>query len=345
MGRTVAVVVPGGVVDPLRPSGGNTYDRRLCRELSAAGWAVDLRLVPGDWPRADSESRHHLAAVLAEAPDGASVLLDGLVAVAAPDVVVPAGRRLRTVVIAHMPLGHEDEGAVLGSATGVVAPSDWARRWLLSHHRLDPARVHVAAPGVDPAPTAAGSREGGCLLTVGAVVPAKGHDLLVSALTEVVDRCWRCVCVGALGRDSSYVTRLQADIREAGLGHRVALAGPLTGRRLDAAYAAADVLVHPSRAETYGMVVTEALARGLPVLACEVGGVPEALGTTASGRRPGVLTPAGDAAALATSLRSWLTDAEARRQLRQAALQRRGELAGWAETADRVARVLEDVAA
>ncbi len=345
MAGTVAVVAPDGVDDPLRPSGGNTYDRRLCQELSAAGWTVDLRQVPGDWPRADPESRHRLAAVLAAAPDGASVLLDGLVALAAPDVVVPASRRLRTVVIVHMPLGHESEGAVLGSATGVVTPSDWARRWLLSHHRLDPARVHVAAPGVDPAPSAAGSRDGGSLVAVGAVVPAKGHDVLVAALAEVADHCWRCVCVGALGRDPAYVARLRADIASAGLGGRVQLAGPLTGERLEAAYAGADVLVHPSRAETYGMVVTEALARGLPVLASDVGGVPEALGATAGGRRPGVLTPAGDAAALGTSLRSWLTDADERRQLRQAAVQRRAELAGWAATADVVARVLEGVAA
>ncbi len=342
---TVALVAPDGVDDPLRPSGGNTYDRRVCQELSAGGWAVTLRQVPGDWPRADPVSRHRLAAVLADEPDGAPVLVDGLVALAAPEVVVPAGRRLRTVLIVHMPLGDDSEGAVLASATGVVTPSDWTRRWLLSRHGLDPTRVHVAAPGVDPAAAAVGSRDGGSLVAVGAVVPAKGHDVLVAALAEVADHGWQCVCVGALGRDPAYVDRLRADIASAGLGDRVQLAGPLTGPQLDAAYAAADVLVHPSRAETYGMVVTEALARGLPVLASDVGGVPEALGTTARGRRPGVLTPAGDVAALAASLRSWLTDADGRRQLGRAALQRRDELAGWAVTADRVARVLEGVAA
>ena len=51
-----------------------------CQELAAVGWAIDLQPVPGDWPRADAESRQHLAAVLARAPDGAAVLLDGLVA-------------------------------------------------------------------------------------------------------------------------------------------------------------------------------------------------------------------------------------------------------------------------
>ncbi len=57
-----------------------------------------------------------------------------------------------------------------------------------------------------------------------------------------------------------------------------------------------------SRAETYGMVVTEALARGLPVIATEVGGVPEALGEGADGSRPGLLVPPDDPAALAAAL-------------------------------------------
>jgi glycosyltransferase involved in cell wall biosynthesis len=345
MAPTVTMVAPDSVGDPLRPSGGNTYDRRLCQELAAAGWTVDLQLVPAGWPRADPESRLHLAAVLSRTPSGTPVLLDGLVALAAPDEVVPAGSRLRTVVIVHMPLGDAGEGAVLRSATAVVATSHWTRRWLLSHHRLDPARVHVAAPGVDPAPPATGSPDGGTLLCVGALVPAKGHDLLVAALASVADLPWRCVCVGSLDRDPAYVARLRSDIREAGLDDRVELTGPLTGGRLGAAYAAADVLVHASRAETYGMVVTEALARALPVVACDVGGVPEALGTAPDGGTPGVLTPVDDADALSGALRGWVTDDALRRRLRTAARSRRPELADWFATGRRVARVLEGAAA
>ena len=60
------------------------------------------------------------------------------------------------------------------------------------------------------------------------------------------------------------------------------------------------------------MVVTEALARGLPVVAAEVGGVPEALGHGADGTRPGVLVPPDDPAALGAALRAWLTDADLR---------------------------------
>ena len=131
---------------------------------------------------------------------------------------------------------------------------------------------------------------------------------------------------------------------ELGLGDRVRFPGPCTGHELDRAYAAADLLVLPSRAETYGMVVTEALSRGVPVLGTEVGGVSEALGHGDDGARPGLLVPPGDPAALGTALRAWLEDAGLRDRLRLAARERRAQLRPWTATASAVAGVLAGVA-
>jgi glycosyltransferase involved in cell wall biosynthesis len=122
------------------------------------------------------------------------------------------------------------------------------------------------------------------------------------------------------------------------------LAGNRWGPELDACYVAADVLVLPSRAETYGLVVTEALARGLPVVAANVGGVPEALGADDRGRRPGLLVPPDDAVALAEALRSWLLDPGLRSRLRRVAAARRPTLRRWTATAEDLSRVLENVA-
>ena len=96
--------------------------------------------------------------------------------------------------------------------------------------------------------------------------------------------------------------------------------GALTGADLDHSYGAADLVVLASRAETYGMVVIEGLARGLPVIATEVGGVSEALGHGADGIRPGLLVAPEDPAALGAALRDWLGDAELRRRLRRVAM-------------------------
>jgi glycosyltransferase involved in cell wall biosynthesis len=91
------------------------------------------------------------------------------------------------------------------------------------------------------------------------------------------------------------------------------------------------------------MVVTEALSRGLPVLATEVGGVTEALGYGEDGIRPGLLVPPGDPAALGAALRAWLEDVELRDRLRRAARERRGKLRPWAATASAIADVLVGV--
>jgi len=160
--------------------------------------------------------------------------------------------------------------------------------------------------------------------------------VLVEALSSVADLTWSWTLVGA-SVDPSHATALWSSLHDAALDDRVTLAGALTGPALSAAYAAADLVVLPSRHETYGMVATEALARGVPVLASDVGGVREALGTPL----PGLLVRADDPGALATALRSWLTEPAVRRRLRARAVDRRGALAGWDRTATELAAVLE----
>jgi glycosyltransferase involved in cell wall biosynthesis len=179
------------------------------------------------------------------------------------------------------------------------------------------------------------------------VTPRKGHDVLIEALATLTDLPWTCVCVGATDRAPDHVERLRRLTRSYGLGERVRFVGPRTGADLASAYAAADLLVLPSRAETYGMVVTEALARGLPVVASAVGGVPEALSgvpgslrRTARGDLPGALVPAGDPVALAGALGGWLREPRTRRWMRDAALDRRAGLPGWDATARSVADVV-----
>jgi glycosyltransferase involved in cell wall biosynthesis len=158
------------------------------------------------------------------------------------------------------------------------------------------------------------------------------------------DLSWRCACVGSLVRDPVFADGVRRHAWNSGLGDRVRFPGPRTGPELDRAFAAADLLVLASRAETYGMVVTEALARGLPVLATEVGGVTEALGHGDDGTRPGLLVPPGDPAALAAALRIWLGDAELRGRLRRAARERRASLYGWPDTTYLLAGVLAGAA-
>ena len=68
----VHAVVPDGIDDPARPSGGNVYDRRVCRGLASLGWSVHEHGVPGGWPRPDEASFVALASVVERIPDAAA---------------------------------------------------------------------------------------------------------------------------------------------------------------------------------------------------------------------------------------------------------------------------------
>ena len=296
----IHIVRPANVDDPGRPSGGNVYDRRLATALGAVEHAS-----------------------LTTVPDGALVIVDGL---CASPALLPESARVRVVVLVHMPRWESWEGPVLQAVAGVVTTSRWTRDRLVARYALD--RVHVAEPGVDPAPLSAGSPSGGAFLSVGAVTPLKGYDVLAAALGTLDDLAWSCRGVGSTSIEPEFAAGLPATVR---------LTGAMTREQLDATYAEADLLVLASRAETYGMVVTEALARGVPVVASDVGGVRE---TLAGG---GVLVPPGDADALAAALRRWLTSPEHRSSLRAAARARRTTLTGWDRTVSLVREALEAV--
>jgi glycosyltransferase involved in cell wall biosynthesis len=349
----VQVVAPDGFDDPGRPSGGNIYDQRVCAGLAASGWDVRITGVAGGWPAGDSG---RLAQALAAIPDGETVLIDGLIASPAAAQLLPHTRRLRVVVLLHMPLAtaldgccdsaaQHSERAVLAAAAGVVVTSEWTREQVLSRFPISADRVRVARPGADHADAAlrpsGGPAVDGHLLCVAALARHKGQDLLIEALAGLVEMDWDCVLVGPLDREPEVTDRVRALITQHRLEQRVRLAGVLTGAALHRAYASADLLVVPSRSETYGMVVTEALAHGLPVLAAAVGGIPEALGFAPDGSRPGRLVAPDDPAALAGALAQWLHDEPNRQQLRAAAFQRRSTLPRWTDTVRELAAALD----
>jgi glycosyltransferase involved in cell wall biosynthesis len=346
----VHVIAPEGFDDPGQPTGGNIYDRRACAGLAEAGWEVQVGTVAAAWPVPGPGARADLARIVSAIPDGESVLIDGLIASPAAAQLLPHTGRIRMTVLLHMPLvtavgTHHDasaersERAVLRAAAGVIVTSEWTRRQVLTRYAITACRVHVARPGADRAAALARPVRGR-LICVGVLSRHKGQDLLVEALADLADRDWHCVLAGSLDRDPAFVEQLQTRITGLGYDHRVQLTGVLTGAALSQAYSTADLLVAPSRSETYGMTVTEALAHGLPVMAAAVGGLPEALGFTPDGTRPGQLIPPGDPAALAAALGDWLGDERHRNRLRAAARQRRPTLRGWEQTTQEIADAL-----
>ena len=232
--REVHVVVPGDIDDPASPSGGNTYDRRRLpgparRRLDGARARGRRRLAAPRRRRPRGAGRR-----LAALPDGAVVLVDGLVACGVPEVVVPEARRLRArrarAPAARRRVGParlaaswtRASGRSLRAAAAVVATSPWAARRLVALHGLDPARVHVAAPGVDPAPLAPGTDGGTALLCVGAVTPTQGAGPAGRRARRASPTCrGPARCVGPLARPRATSRRLRDAVARHGLGDRV----------------------------------------------------------------------------------------------------------------------------
>ena len=341
--ETVYFVVPGAIDEPERVSGGNVYDRHVRDELRNTGWDVRMVVI-------EEESGPFATRALSTVPDGALVLIDGLIAVRESAAMAAQSRRLRMIVLAHMvasltpgfsadatdpadPADPADvvgrERAALQSADRVIATSEWTRSELVSRSLVHPHDVVTAHPGTDPALATIASRTGGRLLCVGVVAPHKGQDVLLRALarlTEVGD--WTCTFVGSLSTAPDFVAELRQIIRSERLVMRVNFAGTLAGQELDAAYGRADLVVAPSRTESFGMVVAEALARGIPVVASRVGGIPEALSRSGAG----ILIPADDPAALETALREWWASPALRTELATAAREATATVRSWSST-------------
>lgn len=244
-GGTVHVVVPMGIDDPAEPSGGNIYDRRLCRGLTDVGWTVTEHPAEGRWPAPDDLATVTTSEILAAIPDRSVVLVDGLIASAIPLILTEHAPRLRLVVLVHMLFGQlttgrpqpsgsvrRAEARALAGAAAVITTSRWTRRRVIAGYRIPANRVHVAAPGADLADLAVTTTSGGHLLCVGAVVPPKGHDVLFGALAGVAQLPWVC-WLRRVGR--------------AGPGIRRAAAAPVARRRADRP-GALDRAAHRARA-------------------------------------------------------------------------------------------------
>lgn len=328
-------------------TGGYAYDRALLAHLPAQGVALSHLALPGGFPLARPDViADAMARLLASDPSGL-LIVDGLALGALPaEPLRPLAPRL--VGLVHHPLALEagldqeaqahlraSERAVLALCRAVITTSAETARILAADYEVPPARITVAEPGLAPAPRSAASGDPPRLLCVGTVIPRKAYPILIEALAGLRDLPWTLTIVGNLDMDPGETARLRAALAMSGLTERVRLAGALDRDALDAAYAEADLFVHPSLYEGYGMVLAEALQRGLP-LVCTTGGA--AAQTVPEGA--GVKVPPGDAPALRLALASLIADRAARLDLAGRAFAAGATFPTWDDTAARVARVL-----
>lgn len=348
MVREAVVAVPG---DLATPTGGFSYDRRIIAELAAIGWKIDVINLGGGFPRPTELTRAEAAKQLAGLSRQCPIVVDGLAFGVLPETAALLRETHCLVALVHHPLAletglsagesarlHASEQAALACARHAIATSATTQRILVTDFHVAPERLSVAEPGTDKPVIARRTREREvALLSVGAVVPRKGYDVLVAALAKIAHLPWRLVIVGDCSRSLETVLRLRADIASHGLEGRIVFHGVVTREELASLYARSDVFVLPSRFEGYGMAFTEAIAHGVPVVSTTAGALVE---TVPAGS--GILVPPDDAGAVADALQRLIEQPQERERL--AACARGAIFPSWREQGAHFARILEALA-
>ena len=319
----VYFAIPGNID---QPTGGYGYDRRLIAELPSFGVDVKHVELPAGFPHPSQEECEAVAKGAAALPGDATLLIDGLAYGAFPKELAE-GIAQRIIALVHHPLAMEagltdderqyfatTEQVALSLADHVIVTSATTRRTLINEFAVPDTSITVAEPGTDPAQRATGTGTPMQLLCVGTITPRKGYDIHVEALEPLKDLDWRLTIAGPDDRDAETTTALRSQINALGLHDRITLSGVVVPATLDRFDECADIFVMPSLYQGYGMLLGEAMARGLSI-SCTTGGA----GSETVPEGAAVKIAPGSVDDLTRALRNLLTDRKQRIRLADAA--------------------------
>jgi glycosyltransferase involved in cell wall biosynthesis len=333
-------------------TGGNQYDRHMADQWRLAGHSVDIHVLPGRSPVPDELALSSAGDLLRMLPTDAVVVMDNLVLAAFENQADALAKR-PLVILDHHPTGLETgldpqtsdrliaiERRMLALARHVVVTSVTTASTLKADFGVEANRLTIIEPGTEPAPRSVGSgRPTINILSIGSLIPRKGHDVLLRALARLFDLDWRLTIAGGDRLDPVTAHGLRALPEQLGIAERVRFCGEMHGEALANLWREADLFALATRYEGYGMVIAEALKRGLPV-AVGNGGAAAALLTPECG----VACPVGDVDQMSKALRRMIFDETLRRSMADAAFAIGSTLPDWPEQAQKFAAILAQAA-
>jgi glycosyltransferase involved in cell wall biosynthesis len=333
----VCLIVPGLLATA---TGGHDYDRRMADCLRALGHSVQVVELDGRLPDPDQAAIHAALTTWTVLPGASKILIDGS--------ALPAFAGLplhHATALIHHPASFDTglpdetarrlrvaEAAMFRDLPRLVVTSEQTRDLLAREFGASPDRVSVIVPGIDNLSRCHGSAGPACqILSVGALIPRKGHDVLLRALSRLFDLDWELTIAGSADRDPVHANGLLALVEDLTITRRVRFVDHVT----DALWAGTDLFALTSFFEGYGVAIAEALRRGLPVAVTNVGAVPTLVGPEA-----GVVSTPGDIGQFSKAIRRLIFDRTLRRDMAEIAWQSGQSLPAWTEQAARLAAVL-----
>jgi glycosyltransferase involved in cell wall biosynthesis len=209
---------------------------------------------------------------------------------------------------------------LFGRLARIIVTSQHTAERLGAEFGVAPDRIAVVEPGTEDAVRCPGSGGPACeILSVGALIPRKGHDSLLRCLARLFDLDWRLTIAGA-APDAAYAQSLHALCETLEIAGRVTFADGA----LEALWRKADLFALATHYEGYGMAIAEALKRGIPV-AVTAGGAAGALVSA----QAGTVCPAGDEVTFSKALRRLIFDKGLRAEAAEAAWQVGQTLPDW----------------
>jgi glycosyltransferase involved in cell wall biosynthesis len=329
-------------------TGGYEYDRHMVSEWRTSGHIVEVLELGGHHPYPDDGAISSARQIWAGLPPDCTIVIDNLGLASFRHHSTELSDR-GVFILNHHPTGLEtglDSGTsealialerqLLPAARHVIATSPTTAATLVSQFAIDPKDVTVVEPGTDEADRSVGSgSETVNILSIGSLIPRKGHDCLMRALARLSDLDWHLTIAGSERHDPVTAEGLRGLPETLGIARRVRFCGEMRGAPLKQLWREADLFALATHYEGYGMVIAEALKRGLPVAVCN-GGAAGALVAPATG----VVCPVGDVDQLSKALRRLIFDGPLRHTMADAAWAAGQELPNWQGQAAKFAGLL-----